>query len=109
MGSTYRPHHRLMQSPAEPRARNSWIDLGRVQKHVADRQQGTDEVRHRLQMHGLRQCGSNDEGKAGSASGTGSEDLLWIVTWNTDSVDTSKQVSKKALYFINDNHIDVQY
>ena len=78
-----------MQSLAEPHARNSWINLRSVHKHPDYHLQGTRQIRHRLRMHGLRECGSEDEGEAGSASGTDSEDLLWVVTWNRESVAAS--------------------
>ena len=86
MGRTHRLHHQPMQSQTERHGRDSCIDLGNVQNHPAYRLQCTHQVRHRLRKHGLRQSDSEDEGEAGSASRTGSKDLLWIVTWNSQSV-----------------------
>ena len=88
MSNTHR-HHRPMQSPAEHHARDSWINFGSIQKHPVYHLQGCHQVRLRLRMHGPRQSGSEDEGDAGSASRTGSENLLRIVTWNSQSVTAS--------------------
>ena len=89
MSSTHRLHHRPMQSPTEPHARDIRIDMGSVQKHPAHHLQGTHQIRHRLRKHGLRQCGSEHEGEAGSTSRTGPEDLLRIVTGNSKSIAAS--------------------
>ena len=65
MGSTHRLHHRPMQGKTEPHARDIRIVMKSVQKHRAYRLQGTHQIRHRLRKHGLRQCGSENEGEAG--------------------------------------------
>ena len=79
-----------MENPTESHARNSRIDLGsKIQKHPAYRVQSTRQIRHQLCMHGLRQCGSKDEGEAGP-------DLLRIVAWNSQSDAASGMWSNSA-------------
>ena len=70
--------------------------MGSVQKHPARRLKGIHQIRHRLRKHGIRQCGSEDEGEAGSTSRTRPEDLLRIVTRNSQSIAGSEVRSTSA-------------
>ena len=85
-----------MQSPTNSHARDIRFDMESVQKHPAHRLQGKHQIRRGLRKHGVRRCGSEDEGEAGSTSKTGPEDLLRIITWNSQIIAASGMWSTSA-------------